>query len=117
MSTPDRSPEKENSVKDLLDEAIQYNRNAGYRFYAESLEIIRDRLRKLEGHEVQPFKGTAWLIECAWEGGAPQYYCGPAEWCSNPFHARKFGSREEAEVISEAMTTLGTRKVTEHSWS
>jgi hypothetical protein len=59
---------------------------------------------------------TAWLIECSFEGGTPDYYCAPGDWCSNPNHAHKFPSREEAEAVSATMQTIGERRVCEHQW-
>jgi hypothetical protein len=59
---------------------------------------------------------TAWIIECAFEGGRPDYYCGAAVWCNNPYHAHKFKTREDAEAVSASMKTIGRRKVVEHSW-
>jgi hypothetical protein len=58
----------------------------------------------------------AWLIECSFEGGRPDYYCGPAVWCNNPNHAHKFPTKEAAEARSAEMATIGTRQVVEHSW-
>lgn len=59
---------------------------------------------------------VAWLIECAFEGGRPDYWCGPSEWCNNPYHAHKFQTKEAADKVSDQMTTIGGRRVTEHSW-
>jgi hypothetical protein len=59
---------------------------------------------------------TAWLIECSFEGGRPDYYCGPGVWCNNSHHAYKFPTKEAAETRSNEMRTIGTRRVAEHSW-
>lgn len=68
---------------DPLDEAIAANKGQGHRYYAETLEIIRGRLRALEARG-QPYHGVAWLIECFYQGSPPDYYCAPAVWCNNP---------------------------------
>jgi len=100
---------------DPLDEAIAANKGQGHRYYAETLEIIRERLCALEARG-QPYHGITWLIECFYGGSPPDYYCAPAVWCNNPWHARKFQSREEAEAVSSKMTTIGDRRVVEHVW-
>lgn len=80
----------------------------------ERLRRVEERLDALEGKAT---KGVYWLIECAFDGGRPEYYCAPTEWCTNPYHAHKFKTRAEAEAVSAPMTTIGTRSVTEHEWS
>ena len=108
------------NIKDTLDDAIEHNRGQGHRYYAETIEVIRDRLRALEAHVTlasQPYRGIAWLIESHFEGAPPDYYCGPASWCSNPNHAFKFKTKEEADAVSAGMTTIGRRSVVEHDWS
>jgi hypothetical protein len=102
---------------DPLDSHIEANRGMGHRYYAEALEIIRDRLRTLEAPGPAPFKRIAWLIECSFKGGAPGYYCSPGMWCDNPNHAHKFLTKEAAETRSAEMTTIGTRRVCDHSWA
>lgn len=106
-------------MTDPLDSDIEAQRAAGNSHYLHTLEVIRDRFQALElqTHRARPFRGVAWLIECSYGGGRPEYYCGPAEWCSNPYHAHKFPTKEDADKISDAMTTIGNRSVTEHSWS
>lgn len=104
--------------RDPLDEHIESNRALGNRHYPDALEIIRNRLQALERREATTlFTGTAWLIECSYQGQNVQYYFAPAMWCSNPNHARKFTSREEAEARSAEMQTIGQRQVVEHAWS
>jgi hypothetical protein len=103
---------------DPLDKDIEAQRSAGNHHYQHTLEILRDRLQALESQATRDhsFRGIAWLIECSFQGGKPDYYCGPAEWCSNPYHAHKFKTREEAEAVSAEMATLGDRRVADHSW-
>jgi hypothetical protein len=61
-----------------------------------------------------PENGSWWLIEA---GSPAIYYCGPADWCSNPNHAQQFPSRAEAEKVSAEMKFAnGSPRVAEHSW-
>lgn len=102
---------------DALDEAVEANRgNASVHYYGKTLEAIQRRLRALKTRQPEPFLGVAWLIECSFKRSAPDYYCAPAVWCNNPYHAHKFKTREEAEAVSAPMTTIGDRRVVEHSW-
>lgn len=112
----DAQPTADLQLTDPLDPAIKANRGYGHYHYTEVLEIIRDRLRALEAHRDPSFHGVAWLIECSYDGSRPDYYCSPAVWCNNPFHAHKFKTQKEAEAVSSKMTTIGERRVTEHSW-
>jgi len=104
--------------RDPLDTDIDAQRSAGNIHYQRTLETIRDRFQALEAQakRTHPLKGIAWLIECSYGGGSPEYYCGPAEWCSNPYHAHKFPTKEAADLVSDTMTTIGDRRVAEHSW-
>lgn len=100
---------------DPLDADIAAQKSAGNVHYMRTLEVIRDRLQAIERRQ-HAFKGVAWLIECGFDQGLPDYYCGPGDWCSNPNHAHKFLTKEEAEAVSERMTTIGARRVADHSW-
>lgn len=106
------------TVLEALDRDITAQRDCGNVYYQKTLTNIRAALEDLDNRtkRIHPFKGVAWLIECSYKGVAPDYYCGPAQWCSNPFHAYKFASREDAEAVSAGMTTIGDRRVADHSW-
>jgi hypothetical protein len=56
--------------------------------------------------------GTWWLIECG-----SSYFCGDGDWCSNPNHARKFKTHEEAQMKAETVNTLEPVRVCDHSWT
>lgn len=58
-------------------------------------------------------KESAWLIEC---GSPALYYCGEGDWCSNPNHAKRFGTKEEAEILSKNWVTMEPIRVCEHAW-
>lgn len=76
------------------------------------LDDFRDRL-KVATAEPNP----AWLIEC---GSPTSYYCDEGDegdWCSNPNHAWRFATREEAETKAATMTTMEPVRVAEHAWS
>jgi hypothetical protein len=57
----------------------------------------------------------AWLIEV---GSPSTYYCAPGDWCSNPNHAYKFSSEQEAQAIATPMGKLtgGFPRCCEHMW-
>jgi hypothetical protein len=57
----------------------------------------------------------AWLIEV---GSPSTYYCGPGDWCSNPNHAHKFSSEQEAQATAAPMGKLvgGLPRCCEHMW-
>ena len=52
---------------------------------------------------------NAWLIECAPEVGDTLYFCGDGDWCSNPNHAHKFATAEEANAKRVTMHLGGER--------
>jgi hypothetical protein len=101
-----------------LDRDIEAQGDYGNTHYKRTLQNIRGALEDLDRRiqRTHAARGIRWLIECSFEGGRPEYYCGPREWCSNPYHAHKFLTKGEADEVSNAMTTIGDRRVTEHSW-
>lgn len=82
--------------------------------FADTLEIIRDRLSVLETRYDNSFEGARWLIEC---GSPAVYYCNDGEWCSNPNHARKFMTKDEASNRAASMNTMDPVRVCEHLWT
>jgi hypothetical protein len=58
----------------------------------------------------------AWLIELP--STSTLYWCGPSDWCSNPNHAHKFDTEQEAlEVMNEMCVMIdGQPRVCGHSW-
>jgi hypothetical protein len=59
---------------------------------------------------------NAWLIECAPPLGDTLYFCNDGDWCSNPNHAHKFATAQEANAKRTTMQ-LGERfRVAEHEW-
>jgi hypothetical protein len=56
-----------------------------------------------------------WLIEYRLHGQTVSYYCAPGEWCSNPNHAHRFATRQEAEVETFGLP-LQNYAVEEHAW-
>lgn len=81
---------------------------------AEDYEKLRVAYEAMQ----PPVKATvAWLIECSYEGGRPEYYCAPAVWCSNHAHAHRFATKADAEERSAEMATIGDRSVVEHAFA
>lgn len=58
--------------------------------------------------------GTWWLIEC---GSQPVYWANDGDWCSNPNHAHKFATADEAHTKLNTFTSLDAMRVTEHMWA
>lgn len=63
----------------------------------------------------------AWLIECGiWNEFPPPitYFCGDGDWCSNPNHAFKFSTEQEALSKLESMKPFNPEnyRVAEHMW-
>jgi hypothetical protein len=59
---------------------------------------------------------TAWLIETADPVGTTLYFCNDGDWCSNPNHAHRFPSAEQASVKLASMQVSQNFCVTEHQW-
>ena len=64
---------------------------------------------------------TAWLIECGTYNEFPPqiiYFCGEGDWCSNPNHAFKFNTEQEAwdKIQIWAPFAPDNYRVTEHMW-
>ena len=59
---------------------------------------------------------SAWLIETVpqYPGAETHYYCSDGGWCSNPNHAWKFGTEEEAK--EKAATMRSVVRVASHMW-
>lgn len=59
---------------------------------------------------------NAWLIECAPPIGTTLYFCNDGDWCSNPNHAHKFPTAEEANAKRVTMQVGERFRVAEHEW-
>lgn len=59
---------------------------------------------------------TAWLIETADPIGVGLYFCADGDWCSNPNHAHKFQTAEQAHIKLASLQVSANFKVTEHEW-
>ena len=59
---------------------------------------------------------NAWLIETADPVGTLLYFCAVGDWCSNPNHAKKFATRQEAEEVQRTMFNPSVARVAEHEW-
>lgn len=59
---------------------------------------------------------TAWLIETADPVGTTLYFCHDGDWCSNPNHAHRFPTAEQASVKLAAMQVSRNFRVAEHMW-
>jgi hypothetical protein len=58
----------------------------------------------------------AWLIEIEAPMSMTLYYCDEGDWCSNPNHAHRFATRDEATAVQSKMRSDLTR-VAEHEWA
>lgn len=59
---------------------------------------------------------TAWLIECVPPLGDVLYFCAVGDWCSNPNHAHKFATEDEARSKYEEMNLSDKFRIAEHGW-
>lgn len=64
---------------------------------------------------------TAWLIECGLYNEFPPtivYFCGEGDWCSNPNHAHRFSTEEDAVTKLQSMNAFQPEKyrVEAHMW-
>ena len=59
---------------------------------------------------------TAWLIECVPPIGDVLYFCNDGDWCSNPNHAHKFATPEEASAKRATLISGAQFRVAEHEW-
>jgi hypothetical protein len=60
---------------------------------------------------------NAWLIECEPPIGDTLYFCNDGDWCSNPNHAHKFATAEEANAKRVTMQVGERFRVAEHEWA
>lgn len=63
-----------------------------------------------------PTYETAWLIETADPVGVTLYFCHDGDWCSNPNHAHKFPTAEQANIKKSSMQLPSNFRVAEHEW-
>lgn len=59
---------------------------------------------------------TAWLIETVDPVGTTLYFCHDGDWCSNPNHAYRFRTSEQANVKLAAMRWPQNFRASEHEW-
>lgn len=69
--------------------------------------------QRVEQLERKAKDGTWWLIEC---GSPTTYFCADGDWCSNPNHAHRFATKEEAQQKAHGMTTMEPVRVCDHQW-
>lgn len=58
----------------------------------------------------------AWLIETSDPVGTTLYFCHDGDWCSNPNHAYKFQTQEDAERKRQALVRPDAFRVCDHIW-
>lgn len=59
---------------------------------------------------------TAWLIETTDPVSTVLYFCNEGDWCSNPNHAHRFPSAEQASMKLASMQLSQNFRVAEHMW-